>query len=74
MLSSRSFADSTTGGDAIVAVDGKRVHDSADLTNFVAQRNPGQKVVLDVYRGGARRNVTVTLAQRPDKPSPPGGK
>jgi S1-C subfamily serine protease len=63
-----------TGGDAIVAVDGRRVRESADLTNFVAQREPGQKVVLQVYRGKQRRNVTVTLAKRPDKPLPPSGK
>jgi S1-C subfamily serine protease len=63
-----------TGGDAIVAVDGRRIHDSADLTNIVAQKEPGQKVVLEVYRGRQRRNVTVTLAKRPDRPVPPGGK
>jgi S1-C subfamily serine protease len=63
-----------SGGDAIVAIDGKPVHDSADLTNIVAQKNPGEKVVLEVYDGRARRNVTVTLAKRPDKPAPPGGK
>jgi S1-C subfamily serine protease len=62
-----------TGGDAIVAIDGKSVHDSADLTNLVAQRTPGTKVVLDVYRGKQRRSVTVTLAKRPDKPLPPSG-
>ena len=61
-----------TGGDAIVAVDGRRVRDSADLTDLVAQKNPGTKVVLEVYRGKQRRNVTVTLAKRPDKPVPPG--
>jgi S1-C subfamily serine protease len=63
-----------TGGDAIVAVDGRHVHDSADLTNFVAQKNPGDKVVLEVYRGKQRRTVTVTLAKRPDKPLPPAAK
>jgi 2-alkenal reductase len=63
-----------TGGDAIVAVDGKRIHDSADLTNIVAQKEPGQKVVLQVYRGKERRSITVTLAKRPAKPVPPGEK
>ena len=62
------------GGDLIVAIDGRRVHDSADLTNLIAQREPGQKIVLEVYRGKERRNVTVTLAKRPDKPVPPGDK
>jgi S1-C subfamily serine protease len=66
--------DIPTGGDAIVAIDGHRVHDSADLTNIVAQKEPGTKVVLEVYRGKDRREVTVTLAKRPDKPVPPTGK
>jgi S1-C subfamily serine protease len=63
--------DIPTGADAIAAVDGHRVRDSADLTNLVAQKEPGQKVQLTVYRGKERRNVTVTLAKRPDKPQPP---
>ncbi len=66
--------DIPTGGDAIVAMDGKPIHDSADLTNAVAQKDAGQKVVFEVYRGKQRRNVTVTLGTRPDKPVPPGGK
>jgi S1-C subfamily serine protease len=66
--------DIPTGGDAIVAMDGKPIHDSADLTNAVAQKDAGQKVVFEVYRGKQRRNVTVTLGKRPDKPVPPGGK
>jgi S1-C subfamily serine protease len=61
-----------TGGDAIVGIDGRRIHDSADLTNIIAQKEPGQKVQLEVYRGKERRTVTVTLAKRPDKPQPPG--
>jgi S1-C subfamily serine protease len=63
--------DIPTGADAIVAVDGHRVRDSADLTNLVAPKEPGQKVQLTVYRGKERRTVTVTLAKRPDKPQPP---
>ena len=62
------------GGDAVVAVDGKRIHGSADLTNIVARREPGQKITLTVYRGKGRRNVTVTLGKRPEKPAPPAGK
>ena len=65
--------DVPTGGDAIVAVDGRPIHDSADLTNIVAQKEPGQRIVLQVYRGRDRRNVTVTLAKRPEKPVPPSG-
>jgi S1-C subfamily serine protease len=62
------------GGDAIVAVDGRRIHDSADLTNLVAQRGPGAKMALEIYRGKQRRTITVTLGTRPAKPLPPTGK
>jgi S1-C subfamily serine protease len=57
------------GGDAIVAVDGRPIHRSADVTNVVALRDPGQKVTLTLLRGNVRRTVTLTLAKRPDKPA-----
>jgi S1-C subfamily serine protease len=53
------------GGDAIVAVDGKPVHDSNDLGNLVGARNPGTKARLSVVNGHSHRTVTVTLAPRP---------
>ncbi|HET8672816.1 MAG TPA: trypsin-like peptidase domain-containing protein [Thermoleophilaceae bacterium] len=58
------------GGDAIVAVDGKPVHDSNDLGNFVGERNPGTKVKLSVVNGHSQRTVTVTLAPRPASAAP----
>jgi S1-C subfamily serine protease len=57
------------GGDAIVAVDGRPIHRSADLTNVVALREPGQRITIELLRGKSRRKVTVTLAKRPDKPA-----
>ena len=61
------------GGDVIVSVDGRQLTRSADLTNVIGLKEPGQKVVLGVVRGKQRRNVTVTLGSRPDKPAPAGG-
>ena len=61
--------DVPTGGDAIVAIDGRTIHHSADLTNVVAQKEPGQKITLTVVRGNKRRSVTVTLGKRPLTPS-----
>ena len=58
------------GGDAIVAVDGKPVRGSTDLGNLVSARNPGSKVTLSVVNGQSRRNVVVTLAQRPASAGP----
>ncbi|HEY7632823.1 MAG TPA: trypsin-like peptidase domain-containing protein [Thermoleophilaceae bacterium] len=53
------------GGDTIVAVDGKPVHDSTDLGNLISARDPGTKVTLSLVNGHAHRTVTVTLAPRP---------
>jgi S1-C subfamily serine protease len=53
------------GGDVIVSVAGKPVTDPTDLANFVALRNPGEKVAVGIVRGHDRRTVTVTLAPRP---------
>jgi len=57
------------GGDVIVGLDGHRITGSAELTNLVAQHEPGQKVTLQVVRDNARRTLTVTLGTRPDKPA-----
>jgi S1-C subfamily serine protease len=57
--------DISEGGDAIVAVDGKPLTQSADLPNAIGLKDPGQKVRLTVLRGKQRRIVTVTLAPRP---------
>jgi S1-C subfamily serine protease len=63
--------DIPQGGDAIVAVDGKRLTESSDLPNAIGLKDPGEKVRLSVLRGKARRTVRVTLAPRPDKPLTP---
>jgi S1-C subfamily serine protease len=63
--------DIPEGGDAIVAVDGKRLTQSSDLPNTIGLKDPGEKVRLTLLRGKARRTVTVTLAPRPDKPLTP---
>jgi serine protease Do len=61
-----------SGGDVIVAVDGRPVTQKADLADLIGARGPGQKVRLDVVRGKKRRTVTVTLAPRPSTPPPEG--
>jgi S1-C subfamily serine protease len=54
-----------TGGDVILAVDGKPVHANNDLSKLVAQHKPGDTVTLDVVRGTNRQQVQVTLGARP---------
>jgi S1-C subfamily serine protease len=61
--------DLPAGGDVIVGVEGRPIRDSSDLTNFVALKEPGDKVTLELVRGRERREVTVTLGERPDRPS-----
>jgi S1-C subfamily serine protease len=69
-ISFQGQKDIPQGGDAIVAVDGKALTESADLPNVISLKSPGDKVRLTVLRGKVRRTVTVTLAPRPNKPLP----
>jgi S1-C subfamily serine protease len=65
--------DIPTGGDVVVAVDGRRLSQTVDLPDLIGIKGPGQKVRLEVVRGNKRRTVVVTLAPRPATPGPQGG-
>ena len=41
------------GGDIITAVDGKKVRTSDDLANAITRKKQGDKVKIDLIRGGA---------------------
>lgn len=60
-----SSATVPRGGDLIVAVDGRRAEDMADVSRAVSSRAVGQHVTLTVLRGGQPVRVRVTLANRP---------
>jgi S1-C subfamily serine protease len=49
------------GGDVIVAVDGKPVASSAQLSGVVAAHEPGDTLKLEVIRAGSTRTIEVTL-------------
>jgi putative serine protease PepD len=49
-------------GDVVVAIDGKKVEDSAALIVAIRAHHPGEKVRLTLSRGGDTHDVTVTLA------------
>jgi S1-C subfamily serine protease len=53
------------GGDIITAVDGRPLDDEAALGVALLRLKPGDGVVLRVYRDGKRRDVKLTLGQRP---------
>ncbi len=49
--------------DVILKFDGKPVTSSADLPRLVAATKPGSKVVIDLWRKGAAKQVTVVIAE-----------
>ena len=53
------------GGDIIKAIDGTKVRDSDDISELVARKRPGDRVSLEILRGGTRASVSVTLGRRP---------
>lgn len=58
------------GGDVIVAVDGREIQSPEDLSSYlVTETQPGDTVTLTVVRDGERRQVNVTLAERPEPQS-----
>ena len=54
-----------SGGDVIVAFDGKRVTSEAELQGAVDAKRPGDRATITIIRGGRERTVPVTLAVRP---------
>ncbi|HZK16257.1 MAG TPA: trypsin-like peptidase domain-containing protein [Solirubrobacterales bacterium] len=55
-----------TGGDTILAVDGRKVVQPDDLARHIAAASPGEKVTLEVlHPDGKREDVEVTLGTRP---------
>ncbi len=54
-----------TGGDVVIAVDGKPVFQNNDLSELVALHKPGDTVTLDIIRDGHHATVDVTLGVAP---------
>ena len=54
-----------TGGDVVIAVDGKPVLQNNDLSKLIAVHKPGDTVTLDIIRDGHQASVDVTLGSRP---------
>ena len=60
-------------GDVILNFNGQAIDDSRDLTQRVGATRTGSNVRLEVLRGGARRNLTVLLPERPSEQAARGG-
>ncbi len=54
-------------GDLIVAVNGKAIEDSRDLTRRVAALPAGSNATFTVVRGGSQQQIRVNIAQRRDQ-------
>ncbi len=51
-------------GDVVLAVNGKEVADTRDLTRSVAAIQPGAKANVKILRDGAEKTLPVTIGQR----------
>ena len=55
-----------TGGDLIIAVDGRPVHVFGDLLSYLMEnKSPGDTIQLTILRDNQQKEVTVTLGKRP---------
>jgi S1-C subfamily serine protease len=52
-------------GDVIVAIGGREIDGVDDLYAELRRRRPGQRVKLAIARGDERREINVTLAEKP---------
>ena len=51
-------------GDIIVSVDGKAIDDAAALLRVIADKTPGSKAAITVWRDGKTTELSVTLGER----------
>ena len=56
------------GGDIITAIDGQSINSMLDLNRLIYRKRPGDAVEITYYRGRDKRNVKVTLQERPQEP------
>jgi serine protease Do len=57
-------------GDIILKADGRPVNSSTELPRIITQVKPGAKIVLQVWRKGATKDITVTVAELKDEEAP----
>ena len=61
----RTFTD---GGDIITKIDDRKIDTPDDLSEAVQLFDPGQKVRVEVYRDGKKRDLDLKLGERPLNP------
>jgi S1-C subfamily serine protease len=53
------------GGDVITKINGRPITRTDDFSEQITRYEPGDKITLEIYRGGERRTAEVTLGERP---------
>jgi serine protease Do len=61
-------------GDIILKADGKTITSSTELPRIITSIKPGSKIVLQVWRKGATKDLTVTVAELKDDEAPRTGR
>ncbi len=51
------------GGDLIVAIDGRDIHDTADITEVMDKHQPGDVVTVTIYRGKKKFTLKAALGE-----------
>ncbi|MEJ0041036.1 MAG: PDZ domain-containing protein [Rhizomicrobium sp.] len=54
-------------GDVVVALNGRNVEDSRDLTRHIASLPAGASATFTVVRNGEQKNITAKIGARPDQ-------
>ena len=54
------------GGDLVVAIDGKEIQDTTDISRVMNQHRAGDKVSVTIYRGQQKMDVPVVLGELPE--------
>jgi S1-C subfamily serine protease len=49
------------GGDLIVAIDGREINDTSDISTIMEKHQPGDQVTVTFYRGRKKMTARVTL-------------
>jgi serine protease Do len=57
-------------GDVILAVSGRPVERSADLSNVISRVKPGQEATLELWRGGKSQKVEVDVVKAEEESGP----
>jgi len=52
-------------GDVIIEFDGRKINDAGSLIAYLAEKSPGERVVVKFQRAGQTREVEVVLGEAP---------